>query len=479
MAAERLLVVAALLLAVPAHAQSERVWRPDEEAAEAVKEDVGPEHARLAKLRDHRYSERFAVERVSVAADGSEIIALTRASREGAKSWDLGSGRSLKLPPMSRDAATIAWSPAKDLVAVSVRADVLSGERAGVELIRMSDGSSAGFLEGGDTASALAFSPDGRHLAAAGGEGVLLWELPRGRSTTIVSSGADTVSWVSPSEMMVSADSGARLMRVSLDGEVVESWNGKRSDGPVSFSPTGQLVAVGAQGYFKILDLWDGGGTQKVPLGGFVTSVHWATNGSVLAAGTDEGLVHVFAVEGVRGVDYSTTPVVSGGSSRRSASRDDGSRDDRSDDRSRKRDDGLMTLGSGTGERSSSGGGGGGGNPFASADVAVDLSVLILDQMGGDPRSGTTIEAAIQKNIKRLEPCWKKQARQGKLGSGKLVLELGVTPAGEGVAIEAPLQDDLGNAKLLECLNERLREPVFGSGLGSMSIELTFDLKPQ
>jgi len=110
-------------------------------------------------------------------------------------------------------------------------------------------------------------------------------------------------------------------------------------------------------------------------------------------------------------------------------------------------------------------------------DVVVDLGVLLLDQMGGDPRSGTSVEATLQKNIKRLEPCWKKQARAGKLGSGKLILELGVTPNGEGVAIDAPLQDDIGNAKMLECLSERLREPIFGSGLGSLQVELTIDLR--
>jgi len=479
--------LALVLIASAAHAESKRIWRPGEEAVEEETPSLGPEHVRTTKLRDHRYSERFAVERVAVAADGSEIVALTRASREGPKSWDLGSGRSLKLPPMSRDAATIAWAPGKDLVAVSIRADVLSGERAGVELIRMSDGSSAGFLGGGDTASALAFSPDGARLAAATGEGVLVWSLPRGKAELALplGSGADTVSWVSPSEFMVSAEGGARLMRASTDGEVLESWNGKRSDGPVAFSPTGQLVAVGDVNFFKILDLWDGGGAQKVPLEGTVNSLGWSMNGSVLAAGTDEGLVHVFAAEGARGIEFSTAPAVNGGSRPVRDERDD--RDDRvardarseRDDRDDRRDDGMLTLGSSLGGRGEDGGSssaGGGGNPFASADVDVDIGVLVLQQMGGDPRSGATVEAAVQKNIKRLEPCWKRQARNGKLGSGKLVLEFGVTPNGEGVAIEAPLQDEPGNAKLVECLNERLREPLFGSGLGSLQIELTLDL---
>ncbi len=59
----------------------------------------------------------------------------------------------------------IRWHPAG-----AVRADVLSGERAGVELVRVTHGSSAGFLEGGDSASALACSAGGARRAAAAGQ---------------------------------------------------------------------------------------------------------------------------------------------------------------------------------------------------------------------------------------------------------------------------------------------------------------------
>ncbi len=456
------------------------MWRPGEDQVEDATPDLGPEHARFTKLRDHKYSDRFSVERVALAADGSEIVALTRASREGPKSWDLGTGRSLDLPTLSRDAATIAWAPGKDLLAVSVRADVLSGERAGVELVRVTDGSSAGFLEGGDSASALAFSPGGARLAAATGQGVLLWTLPRGRAELAVglAGGADTVSWVSPSELMVSADGGAQLLRVSSSGEILESWNGKRSSGPVSFSPTGQLVAVGDVNFIKVLDLWDGGGTQRVPLKGTVNALGWSLSGQVLAAGTDEGLVHVFAVEGARGIDY--TAGSSAGDGARRSSVDTDRRPEREAQRETDPND-IYDLRAAAdpldrgGSRSSKSGDG--GNPFNSADVQADISVLLLDQMGGDPRSGKSVEAALQKNIKRLEPCWKKQARGGKLKSGKLILELGVTPNGEGVAIDAPLQDDVGSTKVVECLSERLREAIFGSGLGSLQVELTIDLR--
>ena len=54
---------------------------------------------------------------------------------------------------------------------------------------------------------------------------------------------------------------------------------------------------------------------------------------------------------------------------------------------------------------------------------------------------------------------------------------MGVNANGEGVAIQSPLEDTFGNNKLLECLDERLREPLFGSGLGSLDVELTIELQ--
>lgn len=489
------LFVLALLIALPAAAQDSYIMGEEEEGP-----DLGPQHALFAKLRDHRYSERFAVERVALAADGSEVAAITRASREGAKSWDLDSGRSRKLPPMSRDAATLAWSPAKDLLAVTVMADVLSGGQAGIELLRMSDGSSAGFLVGGEMAKSMAFSPDGSALAAALGDGVVIYDLPggRGRLALELGSGADAVSWLSPSQLMVAADGGARILRVDASGDVLESWEGKRSDGGIAFSPTGRFIAIGQEGEFRVLDLWNGGGAQRVLVEGAVTSLAWSLTGKVVAAGTDVGLIHMFAVDGVPGVAYSKDPAASsrGGSrtaraggrddDRGDAERDDRGRDDRGDagrddrrrdDRrdtgrdDRNRDD-LLTLG--RGERTS---GEGGGGSSASTDLESSLKVLVLDSMSSDPRDGGSIEGALKKNIKRIEPCWKRQVRAGKLSAGKMVLELGVNANGEGVGIQSPLEDTFGNEKLLECLGERLREPLFGSGLGSIELELTIELQ--
>jgi len=479
--------------------------------------DLGPQHTTVTKLRDHRYSERFAVERVTLAPDGSEVVALTRASREGAKSWDLGTGRSRKLPPMSRDAATIAWSPAKDAIAVTVMADVLSGQQAGIELLSMADGRSLGFLIGGETAKSLAFSPDGTQLAAATGDGVLLFELPGGRSRLAVElgSGADAVSWVSPSQLMVATEGGSRVMRTDLDGNVQESWSGARSDGGVCFSPTGQYLVVGAEGELNIVELWGGGGTQRVLLEGAVTSLAWSMNGRTLAAGTDIGLVHVFIVEGAAGIEYAREPAAPRGRGSARAERDDQERDERAgrtergrndrddrgrddrgrdgrddrgrdgrddrgarDDRDDRRDDGLITLRGDERSRDTSGGGGGGvGGDGGAPDLEATLSVLVLESMSSDPRDGASMEASLNKSIKRLEPCWKRQIRAGKLGAGKLILELGVNANGEGVAVQTPVEDTFENEKLLSCLGERLRESLFGSGLGSMDVELTIELQ--
>ena len=469
---------------------------------EETEPDLGPQHIQLTPLRDHRYSERFAVERVTVSADGSELAAITRASREGARSWEFGSGRSMKLPPMSRDAAAMAWSPAKDLLAVTVMADVLSGEQAGIELLSMADGSSQGFLIGGETSKTLAFSPDGSHLAAATSEGVVIYGLPGGKGWLAApsGSGAQAVSWLSPSQLMVASDEGSRLERIDLDGKVLESWQGDRTDGGLCFSPTGQFLAAGHEGEFHVIDLWNGGAAQRVLLKGAVTSLAWSMNGKVIVAGVDIGLVYSFSAEGASGVAFSQDVATSRrrpvgaqeDRSREDRGREDRSREDRSrsarddrapadrarEDRGRSaRDDGLVTL-RGDDRSNNDRNPPGQGTPSESAtDLEPSLRVLVLDSMGSEVRDGGKMERSLTKSIKRIEPCWKRQARAGKLGRGKLVLELGVNANGEGVAMQTPAEDTFENEKLLSCLHERLREPLFGSGLGSMDIELTIELK--
>lgn len=465
-----LLLLLLVALALPASAQDSYILGEEKDTGP----DLGPQHIRFTHLRDHRYSERFAVERVTVSADGSELAAITRASREGARSWDLGSGRSMKLPPMSRDAATIAWSPAQDLMAVTVMADVLSGEQAGIELLSMADGSSQGFLIGGETARTLAFSPDGVHLAAATGEGVLIYGLPGGKGWLAKPSGAgaDTVAWLSPSQLMVASDGGARLERIDLDGKVLESWKGKRADGGICFSPTGQFVAVGEEGEFRVSDLWNGGDAQRVLLDGAVTSLAWSMNGKTVVAGVDVGLVYAFSAEGAAGVSFSTAAATS--SAGQAVARSDRGQSDRGQSG---RDDGMITLRGDDRPRDDRGAANDRKPSERAAVLEPSLRVLVLDSMSSEMRDGGKMERSLKKSIKRIEPCWKRQARAGNLGRGKLVLELGVNVNGEGVSIQEPAEDTFENEKLLTCLRERLREPLFGSGIGSMGIELTIELK--
>jgi hypothetical protein len=98
-----------------------------------------------------------------------------------------------------------------------------------------------------------------------------------------------------------------------------------------------------------------------------------------------------------------------------------------------------------------------------------------MDQMGGDPRTPTSIEAAMRKNGRRLEGCWKRAARAGPV-KGVLEIALGVSPDGEGVGLDAPSVDTLQNTKLTECVCQRMREPIFGTGLGELDIVVRIEL---
>lgn len=474
------LVAAAALLVLtgPPAAEAQDSYIIGEE--EDTGPDLGSQFGRFVKLRDHRYSERFAVERLAVASDGSEIVALTKSSREGPRSWDLGTGRSRKLPPMSRDAATPAWSPAKDLLAVTVLADVLSGARAGVEVLRMEDGGSEVFLIGGESSRSLAFSPDGRHLAGASTDGVLVWALPGGKGQVIheVPGGADAISWIAPGELVVASDGGQRVERVTVSGQVLNSWDGARGeDGVVGFSPTGRYLVTGHEGEIKLHDLQRPAEPQRVLLKGGVTSIAWSLSGEVLAVGTDIGLVHVFAVDGIPGIPWteeSTTAARGAARARPGSDPQPQERDERYAERERERDaeEDLRTLGIDREER------GGSSTEPGPSDLEASLSMVVLGAaMGSDPRDGKSLESSLERNMKRVEKCWKGQIRGGKVGSGRLVLGFSVNANGEGVGIGAPVEDTLANDKILSCLEERLREPLFGSGLGSIDVEFTLVLE--
>ncbi len=424
-------------------------------------DDSAPTLLEVVRIRQHQYTERFAVERVVVSADGREIAAVTRASRQGPQAWDVASGRSVPLPPMSTSVNAVAYDPAMRWVAASVQADVLDDTSvSGLLIFDLDSGKTRTVLQGGDRARDIAVSPDGSVVVVATADGVLAWDSAGGPARRLLDhrSGVDSVSFSSDDTLSAAVDAGAGVIQVSLrDGRVIERFDAKAGRGAVAVSPDGRYVVVDDAQGLLIQDVWSRGHTQLVKLTSQVSSLDWSANGAVLVAGTSDGLVMPFEVHGAKGLPVSrgATPLP-----------------DRKE--STEEDAAIALRPRGDPEESK--------NPFAALggegapQVEARLKVLVLSSFGGDPRDGGKMEKSLQSNIKRLEPCWKREARKKNPSTGKLVFAMGVSANGEGRSIEDPDPDGVGNAKLVECLQGRLAESLFPAGLGDLEIELHVDL---
>ena len=112
-------------------------------------------------------------------------------------------------------------------------------------------------------------------------------------------------------------------------------------------------------------------------------------------------------------------------------------------------------------------------------ELVGEVGVFILDSFGNDPRSSKKLEKSLRGNIKKLEPCWKRESRKGNPVAGELILPMTVSAEGEGRSFGDPASDSIGNDKLLQCLQDKLRGSLFPPGLGSLEVELTLTVKEE
>jgi WD40 repeat protein len=165
-------------------------------------------------------------------------------------------------------------------------------------------------LKTGGEVKALAFSPDGRTLAAVTSSGMAtLWDVESrslrqgpfrvGSSAVGVSFSADgtTLATASPD--------GVKLSDVAT-GAVLRGVGGNSAD-DVAFSPTGPLVAfVGSAGEGGNAEIWDVGHRSLVATlqsnadapyrAGGAAALAFSPDGQMLATAGDEPLVHVWDV---------------------------------------------------------------------------------------------------------------------------------------------------------------------------------------
>ena len=152
----------------------------------------------------------------------------------------------------------------------------------------------------GTSDRAIAFSPDGQHLAVASGIGVWLYDAVTSRALTLLSTANPvlSVSFSPDGATLVSGgvDSTVKLWNVATQQNITTLWS-RGSILSVSFSPDGVTLASGAGD--GTVELWDVATQQNIATlkhTGPVTSVSFSSNETTLASGSNDGTVKLWDV---------------------------------------------------------------------------------------------------------------------------------------------------------------------------------------
>jgi WD40 repeat protein/class 3 adenylate cyclase len=202
--------------------------------------------------------------------------------------WDVA-GRHQEARLKAPSVSDIAFSPDGRLLAAA------TGDAAVVWNVASRRPNGSPFSGGGRTAIHVAFSPDGRLLAVAGIDAVSVWNVRTRAETRLPGrAGIDAIAF----------DPDGRLLAVARANGPVELWDVRapqpaprplpalRSATAVAFSPDGKrLAAAGAGGRITLLELASGR-PLPVPLVGHADAaggLAFAPNGRLLASASDDG----------------------------------------------------------------------------------------------------------------------------------------------------------------------------------------------
>ena len=436
-------------------------------------EDRGKLDLRVELLRSHRYDPRYAPSRVNVAPGGQALAAIGRLSQSGPVAWSLGSGQRLQLPRVQGSPRQLAFDYGMRRLAVAT-AEGNAGE-GGISLYDLETGELLQQLQVPSEPQDLAFSPDGGVIVAATRSGVFAWNLDQRRDSAdqLTNRPSDSVVFSTSDRLLIAGQSGAVLQVFSFsEGRVVEAPDGK-DGGPSAWSPDGRYLVIAQRSGLRIVGLQEGL-SQDVPSEQEVVSVDWGASGNVIVAGTADGEVLVYLVDGVAGANTEggTERRTEGGTERRTEGGTALHSDEHGRTEERRADSRRGSVSQGPRKKRSP-------PPKKEEDVTIESSyqVLILKQFDADPREGRDLERRLREKGRKLEGCWNKELRQGKAATGRLEVTMGVTPEGEGRGFSEVVEDGLKNDRLTDCIEDKLRGALFPPGLDDLEIHLTIELK--
>jgi WD40 repeat protein len=268
--------------------------------------DPLPEGA-VARLGTTRLRHSDGVYRVVYSADGKKLASLSR--DRTVRVWDAATGRQIyifseKHADSYVDFYALAWSP-DGLTLAAAGDDPLHGGMAGIRLFDLQTGKETKRL-GAQMAPAyfMAFSSDGKLLVSVGPGQAIRWDLLTGKILSEWKLDRTAALDISPDRKLLalvdgeSEDKTVHLCDAASGKEIVRLKDHQRPIVSVAFSPDGKFLASGNP--FEPIDLWDlqtGTVVRRFEHQQGGMQLRFSPDGKTLASGSMEGSVRLWDVD--------------------------------------------------------------------------------------------------------------------------------------------------------------------------------------